>query len=834
MKKNVLILTVVIFNLFLLNNFAFSQDTTKVDLYDMDLSALMEMTVTTASKKAQSIDEAPAAVTVITKEDLMFFGVDNLGEALRLVPGMEIIQGSDANYEISVRGFSRTGYNTSNKVLWLVDGRSAYYDGLGGFRMESCPIAIEDIERIEVVRGSGSALYGANAYSGIVNIITKKATEDGVHGAVTARYGNLNQLNTTANVIGKSNKLSYKATLGYSNIDQKNNRFEGLDSAYVDSLKGYGYMEGTKSLTTMMYGNMAVQYNLKENQSIRVAGGFSDSKADHFYLIPGEVKALDFFAQIDYNDEKNSFRAFYNSNPRYDYETNKFMYEHEASNPYLAALGRVEIDTFPGESQIITRTMDFEYQRNIKFSEKLSAIAGASYRGNFIKAGTFAIDGTLPFKKQNIFAAFTQIDYKPIEKLNISLGGRVDNHTTVGTNFNPKVVAVYKASDKHIMRAGWGTATRNPNSFDNYLNVYYQAIRFSDLGVGLDPVYNLGFSTPNIIFQVKGNTNLEPEKISSFELGYIFNVNEKLQLKVDAFYSETKNAIEFGSIDVTDAFDGSVSDLENISGIFKQVTGDPTFDFVATGNNIGATWSENMNKDEMEAAIAYVDGTVAAMIAGGYPPTHPDVIKLMTLSGGMQQISAIYYAEIPRKLDLPVVNSEKNYQSYGAEVGFTYIPVKGLTLTGNYSLLKFSDNYNEYDITGLDSLGNEDIEFDGILKVKKSSMHKANIGIKYKYKKIYAGVAFSFMSGLTQIADNNKNGMYDSHDVDLYDNAGLFTVDPRMNLNVNIGFQTEHLDIFISAFNLIQSDYQQFYYTSTIAGSDLLNTRIMGGIKVKF
>lgn len=816
----------------------------------MDLSALMEMTVTTASKKAQSIDEAPAAVTVITKEDLMFYGADNLGEALRLVPGMEIIQGSDANYEVSVRGFSRTGYNTSNKVLWLVDGRSAYYDGLGGFRMESCPIAIEDIERIEVIRGSGSALYGANAYSGIVNIITKKASEDGIHGSVTARYGNLNQLNTTANVIGKSNKLSYKATLGYSNIDQKNNRFDGLDSTIVDSLKGYGYMEGTKSLTTMMYGNMAVQYNLKENQSIRVAGGFSDSKADHFYLIPGEVKALDFFAQIDYNDEKNSFRAFYNSNPRYDYETNKFMSEHEASNPYLAALGRVQIDTFPGESQILTRTMDYEYQRNIKFSEKLSAIAGASYRGNFIKAGTFATDidpnESLPLKKQHILAGFTQIDYKPIDKLNISLGGRVDNHTTVGTNFNPKVAVVYKASDKHIVRAGWGTATRNPNSFDNYLDVYYQAKRFEDLGIPFSPIYNLGYSTSNIIFQVKGNTDLKPEKISAFELGYIFNVNEKLQLKVDAFYSETKNSIEFGSISVTDAFVGSLSTLENIHAINPGFATDLS-GLAPLNGNVDPTIPNNLTKTEMTDQIAEINGIIAKIEAMGDP--YGNVNDLKQLVGGLTQVSEIYKYNLPRKMDLPVINSDKIYQSYGAELGFTFIPVKGLTLTGNYSFIKFSDNYNQYDFvhtisavaTGYDSLNQ-------VIQIVKSSIHKANLGIKYKYKKFYAGVAFSFMSKLTQVADNNKNGMYDTEDLDqtvyykngvvdrieTYDNGGIFTVDPRMNLNLNIGYQTEHLDIFISGYNLIQPDYQQFYYTSTIAGSDLLNTRIMGGVKVKF
>ncbi len=804
----------------------------------MDLSALMEMTVTTASKKAQSVDEAPAAVTVITKEDLMFYGADNLGEALRLVPGMEIIQGSDANYEISVRGFSRTGYSTSNKVLWLVDGRSVYYDGLGGFRMESCPIAIEDIERIEVIRGSGSALYGANAYSGIVNIITKKASEDGIHGSVTARYGNLNQLNTSANVIGKKNKLSYKATFGYNNIDQKNNRFENLDSLTIDSLKDYGFLEGTKSLSTMIYANIALQYDLKENQSLRVSGGFSDSKTDHYYLIPGEVKAMDFFAQIDYNDEKNSFRAFYNSNPEFDYRTNKFMYERAATiddNPYLYAISKLFIDTFPGESSILTRTMDFEYQRNITFGKKLSAIAGASYRGNFIEAGTFATDGTMPLKKQDIIAAFTQIDYKPTDGLNISLGGRVDNHTTVGTNFNPKIGIVYKASEKHIFRTGWGTATRNPNSFDNYLNIYYQAKRFQDLGISLDPIYNLGYSTSNIIFHVKGSTDLKPEQISAFEIGYIFNANDKLQLKIDAFYNNTKNALEFGSATVTDAFIGSVSDLENISGIFQNVTGDPTFNFVTTGQSIGATWYESMNKTEMEAAIAYVDATVAAMIAGGYPADHPDVIKLMTLSGGMTQISAIYNYDLPRKMDLPVINSDKIYQSFGSELGFTYIPIKGLTVTGSYSFIKFSDNYNQYDfVHSIGGVATGITDSTRVIDVIKSSTHKANLGIKYKYKKFYAGVAFSFMSKITQVADNNRNGMYDTEDIDNYENEGIFTIDPRMNLNINLGFQTKNLDIFVSGYNLIQADYLQFYYTNTISGADLLNTRIVGGIKLKF
>lgn len=827
----------VILALLFMNLASYAQEDTTAtddfDMFDMDLESLMDMEVTTASKKAQSIDEAPAAVTVITKEDLRFYGANNLGEALRLVPGMEIIQGGDNNYEVSVRGFSRTGYNTSNKVLWLVDGRSAYYDGLGGFRMETCPIAINDIERIEVIRGSGSALYGANAFSGIVNIITKKNKEDGVHGSVSAAYGNLNQLNTMANVNGRKDKLSYKITLGYDNIDQVESRFEGLSDTEKDSLGDYGYLEGSNSLMTRIYGNMAVQYDLDENRNIRFAGGFSDAKKDYYYIVPGEVPSLDFFAQLDYTDEKNSFRAFYNSNPRFEYKQNKFMYATDATDPYMQLMNRELITNHP-EPTVITRTMDYEYQRNIEFGDKLSAIAGASYRANFMNSAVFTTEDVeeYPNYNQNIFAGFAQIDYKPIEKLNISLGGRWDNHTTVGNNVNPKLAAVYKASDKHILRAGWGTATRNPHFFDNYLDIYYQGKRFQDLGVSFDPIYNLGYSTPNIIFNVKGNTDLKPEKISSFELGYIFNVNEKLQVKVDGFYNIMKNAIEFGSTSTIDAFIGAVSSLENIHAINPGFATDLS-GLAPLNGGVDPSIPNQMTQSEMNDQIAELTNIATALEGMGDP--YGNVAALQQLIGGLQQVSAVYNYNLPRIMELPIINSDEEYESYGAELGFTFIPFSGLTITGNYSYLAFSDNYNqskyEHAVNGV-TTGMTNM--DTVLNYIRSSEHKFNLGIKYKWKGLYAGVMFSYMSEIQMAADNNRNGAYDTEDISLYDNGGLFTIDPRMNLNINLGYQIKNFDIFVTGYNLIQSDYKQFYFTSTIAGGDYLNTRFMGGLRYNF
>lgn len=808
------------------------------DFLEMDLESLMNVEVTTASKKAQNIDEAPAAVTVISKEDLKYYGVNNLGEALRLVPGLEIQQGGDANYEVAVRGYSRSGYNTSNKVLWLVDGRSAYFDGLGGFRMESCPIAIDDIERIEVIRGSGSALYGANAFSGIVNIITKDAKEDGIHGTVVAGYGNLNQINTTANITGKKNKLSYKMTLGYKNIDQLEGRYDTLtegkhdtiQTQIKDSLDNAGFLEGTKQLSTMIYGNMAVKYELSEDKSIRFSGGFSDNKADYYYIVPGEVKALDFFAQIDYTDEKNSFRGFYNSTPRFDYRQGKFFHQEEATNPYLAAMNRPEY-VVNEASEVITRTMDYEYQRNINIiDDKLTAIAGASFRANFMKSVTFSWQDSMPKKNQQIVAAFTQIDYKPIDKLNISIGGRIDNHTEVGTNFNPKIAAVYKASDKHIVRAGFGTATRNPHFFDNYLNVLYMAKPFSDLGIPFDPIYNLGYNTPYIMFNVMGSTDLKPEQIKSTDMGYIFNVNDKLQIKFDAFYNITNNAIQFGTPEVQDAFIGALSTLENIH-LINPAFGTDLSALAPYNGGVDPSVPNNMTKTEMEAQITELTNLGNGLINAGQPQQGQ---QLLAMAAGLQQVSAIYDNNIPRMMSLPMINSDDEYTSYGAELGFTFIPVKGLTIMGNYAYFKISDNYNDsefvHSVNGV-ATGIEDSA--KIINSIKSPEHKINLGVKVNVKKFYGGIVFNYMSEFYQNADNNRNGTYDTEDM-LFDNEGLFKIDARMNLNVNLGYQTDRFDVFVTGYNLIQSDYKNFYFTNTIWGADLLNARFLGGVRVKF
>ena len=156
---------------------------------------LFEETVVTASRTAQSPLDAPNSTSIITEQDIRLSGITKLPELLRRLAGVDIMEVTGAQSEVSLRGFNQ---RLSNKVLVLIDGRSVYIDLLGATLWPALSISVEDVERIEVVRGPGSALYGADAFNGVINIITKApgtggsgfnvgyGTQNATHGSIWA------------------------------------------------------------------------------------------------------------------------------------------------------------------------------------------------------------------------------------------------------------------------------------------------------------------------------------------------------------------------------------------------------------------------------------------------------------------------------------------------------------------------------------------------------------------------------------------------------------------------------------------------------------------------
>jgi iron complex outermembrane receptor protein len=144
------------------------------DLTDMSLEALMDIEVTSVSKKPQKKSEAAAAIFVITNTDLQRWGVTNVPDALRRVPGLQVARIDANKWAITSRGFNS---RFANKLLVLVDGRSVYTPLFAGVYWEANEVMLEDVERIEVIRGPGGTVWGANAVNGVINIITKSAAD---------------------------------------------------------------------------------------------------------------------------------------------------------------------------------------------------------------------------------------------------------------------------------------------------------------------------------------------------------------------------------------------------------------------------------------------------------------------------------------------------------------------------------------------------------------------------------------------------------------------------------------------------------------------------------
>jgi iron complex outermembrane receptor protein len=186
----------------------------ELDLTELSIEELMDIQVTSVTKKSQSLSDSAAAIFVITNDDLKRSGVTNIPDALRMVPGVNVARIDSNKWAISARGFNG---RFSAKLLVLIDGRSVYTPTYSGVYWEVNDVLLEDVERIEVIRGPGATLWGANAVNGVINIITKHSKD--THGGIvsvgtgdfekamtTARYGGSYGENTHWRVYAKHNE----------------------------------------------------------------------------------------------------------------------------------------------------------------------------------------------------------------------------------------------------------------------------------------------------------------------------------------------------------------------------------------------------------------------------------------------------------------------------------------------------------------------------------------------------------------------------------------------------------------------------------------------------
>lgn len=193
------------------------------DFFDMSIEELMEIEIISASRQAQTVAELSVPVSVITSEDIHYSGLTNIAEVLQFTPGVDVLQADRNRYSVGVRGLHET---YSDRLLSLVDGRAADSVTSGGPSFPRLPIFLEDIDRIEVVRGPGGAAWGANALTGVVNIITKDP-EDCLGWLASTNINHFGDTYSQVRWAAKQGKWSWRQSVGYQSQVSSDDAIDG-------------------------------------------------------------------------------------------------------------------------------------------------------------------------------------------------------------------------------------------------------------------------------------------------------------------------------------------------------------------------------------------------------------------------------------------------------------------------------------------------------------------------------------------------------------------------------------------------------------------------------
>lgn len=429
--------------------------------------------VVTASRKEQPITKAPAAVTVVTAEDIRQSGAITIPDVLRMVSGVDVMTISARDQQVGIRGGNGP---LNNKLLVLIDGRSVYNDFLGNVYWSLFPIAMEEIERIEVIKSPISSLYGANAYSGVINIITKTSqTLAGTEVNLTAgsRETSLGSMIHA----GEWQKLHYKLSAAFDRTDEwgRDDRAGDIDR-----------------------GNFYLGYDIDPEQTVAVSGGrthFEDFKVFVFEAFGAIREKGDYdYLQADYRRGGFKLRTFRKS---------EFLDQ------------KIERSPQPNEWDVATYDTEAQYAFEGAFAARknYSAVVGADYRHIDLNKNNYIGDE----QTQDLWALFGDGEVRLGEKVQLSAGVRYDYHPLVEGHFAPRGTLLYTPVEEHTIRLSVAQAFRNPTLLESYLQSTTPGA-FTVLGAG--------------------NPDLEPEGITSFEAGYRTTLKERATLGVNVFFNE--------------------------------------------------------------------------------------------------------------------------------------------------------------------------------------------------------------------------------------------------------------------------------------------------------
>jgi iron complex outermembrane receptor protein len=448
------------------------------DLADLSIEELGNIQVTSVSRHAERLSDAPAAIFVITGEDIRRSGATRLAEALRLAPNLEVARASASSYAISARGFNN---NVGNKLLVLIDGRTVYTPLFSGVFWDAQDVMLEDIERIEVISGPGATLWGANAVNGVINVITRRPS-DTQSGHAYAQSGNLERGVGARYGGALGGNGSYRAYGRFFDIFNTSNASgQTANDAWSKTQVGFRTDWGTAANGLTLQGDA---YRGSLDQALVDASSISG----------------------------NNLLGRWNRD--------------------LAGWGQLQIQSYfehterdvPGRFADRLNIFDLEFQHGLRATGAHRLTWGGGYRYGDDRVTNSAVVAFLPADRHlrwsNVFA---QDEIALADNLRLTLGTKFENNYYTGTEPLPSARLAWKPDARHLVWGAASRAVRAPSRIDRDL------FTVVPLPAGLTPLNGGPDFVSEVVkvFEVGYRAQVSPQ--ASYSVSLFHNIYDKLR-----------------------------------------------------------------------------------------------------------------------------------------------------------------------------------------------------------------------------------------------------------------------------------------------------------------
>ncbi|OGG52060.1 MAG: hypothetical protein A3F84_18360, partial [Candidatus Handelsmanbacteria bacterium RIFCSPLOWO2_12_FULL_64_10] len=458
------------------------------------LEDLMNIQVTSVSKKEQRLSQTAAAVHVITQEDIRHSGLTSIPEALRLAPGLSVARVDGNKWAITARGFN---WRWANKLLVLIDGRSVYSPVNSGVYGELQDLLLEDLDRIEVIRGPGSTLWGANAVNGVINIITKHAGD--TQGGMVIGGGGMEEWGFGS--------LRYGGKLGGRGAYRLYTRYFDQD-AFVDALnrKSADFRRGFQ-------GGFRAEWRPSGRDRVELQGDLYNGDAGErrnsvVALSPpfqreaeGDVRMSSVNAIARWG-RTLSARSEMNLQVRYD------------RNRYDNLIVGEHVNTF-----------DLDFQHRFAAGGRQDVVWGLGYR--FIDEafhGSFSVSFKPDRLRKDLFGAFAQDEIAVVkDRLRLTLGSKFERHEYTGLEVQPSARLLWTPHARHTAWAAASRAVRTPSDVQR--------------GIQIPIAVFPGRGGSVSVLTLLGSPKARSENLLAYEFGYRLQPHRRLSIDVATFYN---------------------------------------------------------------------------------------------------------------------------------------------------------------------------------------------------------------------------------------------------------------------------------------------------------